>query len=306
MHAVDMPVVEIAAAWGEPFRSLTWSPITGGFSGDPVFNGSNQFVLKVWPASFSQSEIDDIHRSQIEASLACDVIPQIIEPTRLIGNRIWELQTWRPGEALNDAATKHDIVTACESIAQLHNVWQRHEKSSPTIPAITRRINRMHEYQRDMTAPSKYPPFQYWIPRALIALKNQQQSAMIQPWHGELHRQHILFNQDNVSGIIDFTALKFDHPAADVSRFLGEYPAFIDDGVAAYHAAGGSATVTPHLVRLLAVTGDLAAAGTWLRKLHRGQVSQSLKPAVRDRLKRSLTRLLDASANDFFDAASVN
>src|SRR5207237_10847988 len=73
--------------------------------------------------------------------------------------------------------------------------------------------------------------------------------------HGDLHREHVLFTGDTVTGIIDFASSKRDHPALDLARYLGDAAGDDDSllnlGVEVYREASGSVAVPPEIVRYL-------------------------------------------------------
>jgi hypothetical protein len=82
------------------------------------------------------------------------------------------------------------------------------------------------------------------------------------PIHGDLHRGHVLFVQNKIEGVIDWSSVKFDHPAVDYARY------FQDDvrALHVYHAAGGPRCVTVELVRYLHRVIQLGAAAYWQKR----------------------------------------
>ena len=77
------------------------------------------------------------------------------------------------------------------------------------------------------------------------------------------------FDGDRVTGVIDYGAMKIDHPAVDVARLLGS---LVEDdlagwamGLAAYREVRPLSADEAELARALDVTGTIAAAAVWLR-----------------------------------------
>ncbi|MEM6469545.1 MAG: phosphotransferase [Planctomycetota bacterium] len=75
----------------------------------------------------------------------------------------------------------------------------------------------------------------------------------------DIHREHLLFLNDQPMGIIDFDALRVDTPAADFARWLGSFRSFWQE----------PSTADQVLAKLLAETFNEQplAGGTWWQKL---------------------------------------
>jgi aminoglycoside phosphotransferase len=139
----------------------------------------------------------------------------------------WTLSGWRPGKpAANLVADDPRLGTACMAIRHFHERLHTFRITDGPMPAIRRRLNAL----------------QSWVPAEGDGLRStartlgiRHRRAMIdaldpwvdrpmplQPCHGDLRADHVLFNADAVTGMIDFFAMKIDHPAADAARFLGD------------------------------------------------------------------------------------
>jgi aminoglycoside phosphotransferase (APT) family kinase protein len=119
--------------------------------------------------------------------------------------------------------------------------------------------------------------------------------------HGDLHREHLLFAGDTVTGIIDFSSTKLDHPAVDLARFLGDFEdgdiTMLKLGVEAYRAAGGNEAVTLGNVQYLYRVITLGSAATWVLRFVRGEVPVEKSAAAAARLERIVARLRRQVAN---------
>jgi len=94
------------------------------------------------------------------------------------------------------------------------------------------------------------------------------QRCLCDIWH-----DHVLFEQDAVTGLIDFGALKTDHAAVDLARLLGSLvgddPALWKVGITAYRQLRPLSGKEELLAHVLDRTGTILALGSWLRWLYR-------------------------------------
>ncbi|MFO0848912.1 MAG: phosphotransferase [Gemmataceae bacterium] len=117
----------------------------------------------------------------------------------------------------------------------------------------------------------------------------------LQPCLCDIWHDHVQFTGDAVSGVIDYGAMKVDHPAVDLARLLGDLvgddPERVRFGVEAYRQAGGSPAVTVELVELLDRTGLVGAVVNWVRRLTDRAAPPADPTAATARLGRLLDRL---------------
>ena len=109
-------------------------------------------------------------------------------------------------------------------------------------------------------------------------------------WH-----DHVLFDGDRVTGLVDYGAMKTDHPAVDLARLLGS---FIGDnaegwtsGLNAYRKIRPFAAEEEGLARALDVSGTVIGAATWLRWLYHQSREFEDRAAAGRRLQSLTTRL---------------
>jgi aminoglycoside phosphotransferase (APT) family kinase protein len=309
---------EVAAHYGSALASVRWVGHGGGFSGADIFAGflgdspDPVFCLKAFPpAALTAERLGAVH-AHMQRAAHLRFIPRVY-PT-VAGatvvehdDRLWELTTWLPGAAdFRKQPSDARLSAAGRAIAALHQAWQPAERSLAAFPAVARRLAVLREWRR------MDPPPRTDLPLADITLQAAtilpaaaaEAERLLAPWAGrsvgvqpclcDVHHDHVLFTGEAVTGIIDFAAMKLDHPAVDLARLLGDLVgdevARLRLGLAAYHQAGGSADVTEELVRLLDHTGTVCAVANWLLRLAAGK-----RPAdwevVAARLKRLLRRL---------------
>jgi homoserine kinase type II len=87
-------------------------------------------------------------------------------------------------------------------------------------------------------------------------------------WH-----DHVLFEGDAVTGLIDYGAVKIDHVAVDLARLLGSLVGASRDawsiGLQAYRRLRPLADDEEQLAHVLEESGNTVAAANWLMWLYR-------------------------------------
>ena len=93
--------------------------------------------------------------------------------------------------------------------------------------------------------------------------------APIQPCIRDIHREHILFDGNRVTGLIDFGAMGHDCRAGDVARLIGSLVGddnrLWDDGLAAYGRVFPLDKSESKLVRVYDACGVLLSGINWLK-----------------------------------------
>jgi Ser/Thr protein kinase RdoA (MazF antagonist) len=113
----------------------------------------------------------------------------------------------------------------------------------------------------------------------------------LQPCIGDVWHDHILFDGERVTGVIDYGAAKVDHVAADLARLLGslvpDMPDRMQQALCVYSAI--RPLPNPELVTVLDAAGVVGAVVNWLRLLNRDFTADRL--AVARRLEMLVRRL---------------
>jgi homoserine kinase type II len=129
--------------------------------------------------------------------------------------------------------------------------------------------------------------------------------AWLQPWAGtawrlqpclcDLWHDHLLFEGDRLTGLVDYGAVKVDHVAVDLARMLGSLVA--DDaegwrvGLGAYREVRGLAPEEVGLARALDRTGAVLGVVTWLRWLYADGRAFETRTAAERRLGELVSRI---------------
>jgi Ser/Thr protein kinase RdoA (MazF antagonist) len=206
--------------------------------------------------------------------------------------RTWDVTTWMPGRAdFETDPNRARLANACAALAQLHAAWTGRATAPAPCPAVQRRLVRLREC--DGLLQSGWRPafsacddhtLRYWGERAYACLPrflepSRQALAVwasiavpIQPCLCDVWHDHVLFEGDRISGIVDYGSVKPDNVAVDLARLLGSLIGDDDRlravGLDAYRAAGGA--LPPRADELIAAldrTGTVLGAANWLRWL---------------------------------------
>ena len=248
--------------------SARWERIGGGLSGADVFAGSlagvRKFALKAWPSGTSSETIDRVHAWMIAAA-PTGLVPHLLRAagrTHIhFDGRAWECADWVPGEPLLLVQpTPARLHAACEALRKLHAAWAEIAPQSAAFPGVARRLELLARGGGFVEEPLRQAAMRGLQPWA-------GQVVPVQPCLCDVHAGHVLFAGERVAGVIDYGAMKLDHPAVDFARLygdVGEPPA-------------------EELVRALAFAGTVGALVHWAMHGHPppGRVAK-----LRDNLRR--------------------
>ncbi|WP_425616015.1 phosphotransferase enzyme family protein [Anatilimnocola sp. NA78] len=302
-----------------------------GFSGSSVWKAiaadCEPLCLKRWPVSHPPpTRLPFIHQVLRHArEMNLKFIP---EPHRTpqgqttveLAGSTWELMTWLPGSA--DYLTNPSPARLCaalRSLALFHRTGALfttghlfQARLARTTPALDERISRWRELSgrvpaiiaavRSRSIPEIDDLAQQWIARhpqlpseilRQLFLTNQRQ-PVLQPAIRDLWSDHVLFTGDEVTGFIDFGALRIDTKLVDIARLLGS---LAGDDLAQRHAAlAAYAEIVPlsaddcGIIDTLDHSGVLIGGWNWLDWLYVQQRQFPSLAAVRGRLLHLLDR----------------
>lgn len=229
----------------------------GGFSGASIWRierEAEDLCLRRWPQGHPTPErLAFIHGNLLQFSLAgltCVPLPMTCSSGQTFvawQGHLWELTSWMPGRAdflANPSRSR--LANVMETVAKLHRVAESHAGRSaippfgisPTLLARHNQLSRLlsGEAGKIAAAVGRFasPPLQERGTRLLAHFRRRAphvevklQEAMkikgiaLFPVIRDLWHDHILFTDDQVTGIIDFGAMQVDSAACDLSRLLG-------------------------------------------------------------------------------------
>jgi homoserine kinase type II len=276
----------------------------GGFSGARLWRfecSQGPFCLKAWPpAGPSQQRLIGIHELMYFArEKGLRFVPALArsqEGSTCIEQegRLWDLTTWMPGDAdFHAAPTPDRLVAACAALAQLHGVWAQIPPRTPSgsCPGVRRRLERVRDWQalvgsgwRPVFEETPDQAVRSWAQRAWDCLGRAMGRLpnLLAPWVNrplplqpclcDIWHDHVLFQGDAVTGLIDYGAVKRDHIAVDLARLLGSLVG--DDqhlrraGLGAYARICPLSAAEESLIDVLDESGILIGLANWLEWLY--------------------------------------
>jgi Ser/Thr protein kinase RdoA (MazF antagonist) len=229
--------------------------------------------------------------------------------------RLWELTDWLPGQAdFHQHPLAARLEATCTALAQLHTVWRSLSSAASVCPAVQRRLVLFHEWRRlrhsgwhPLAVAENGDPLRPIVERAWRRLTPaiEQVPLRLQHWLGgtlrvqpclcDLWHDHLLFEGDRLTGLIDYGAVKIDHVAVDLSRMLGSLVGDDADGwrtgLQAYRRLAPLTEEEEELAHALDETGIVLGLANWLRWLYNEKRDFADRTAVARRLAELVTRL---------------
>jgi homoserine kinase type II len=134
------------------------------------------------------------------------------------------------------------------------------------------------------------------VPRAISQLAPLADAQLTrQPCIRDVWHDHVLFDGDRVTGLIDFGAVQIDTPATDIARLLGSLAA--DDpngwraGLAAYSAVRQLSELELQAIPALDAGSTILAGCNWIRWIYVDGRQFDNSHQITDRFARLLKRL---------------
>jgi homoserine kinase type II len=237
------------------------------------------------------------------------------------GGHLWELTPWLPGVADYEQNPRVEkLRSAMKALAKFHlaaadfTMASLAPGSAGGSPAITRRLARIHELQSggidvlvrsisNEVWPALAPLARQFlaalpnaVPRAIAELAPLAGVALpLQPSIRDIWHDHVLFEGDNVTGLVDFGAMQVETPAGDVARLLGSLVGDDEvgwrDGLAAYNAVRPLSDHEVAAASALDRSGTLLAGCNWIRWIYVDGRQFEDREQVLKRFRRILARL---------------
>jgi len=278
----------------------------GGFSGADFWRVSMPdclFCLRRWPKEHPTIDrLNTIHgllRHVEQAGFDLAPVPLRTQTGKtffLNEDHLWDLTPWMPGEAnFRQQPRAAKLAAAMQTLANLHDAARSYNQPAAAShngpsPGLQRRLECLHSLQQGELE-------QLWkaartaeaselrevalhllegitcsIERVtkdlepIAAMHLPQQWCLRDVWH-----DHVLFEEDRVSGIIDFGAVAVDSVAGDVARLLGS---MVDDdpdgwraGIDAYSQHRPLSWKERRALAGFDASGMLGSAANWVRWL---------------------------------------
>jgi Ser/Thr protein kinase RdoA (MazF antagonist) len=294
----------------------------GGFSGAHLWRvRQGSLCLKAWPVNGMTAQyLTHIHAAmRVARAAGLPFVPEVFstrdgQSVVKYDGWLWDVTTWMPGTAdFHQHPSVERVQAACLALARLHAVWAR-DTTAGACPAVLRRIQAAARWQQllsDGWRPeftyTRLDPVQPWAERAWVLVLRHRDGltnallpyadALVSthPCLCDVWHDHILFRDQEVSGVVDYGCLKRDHVAVDLARLLGslvgDNKAWWTAGLESYRKVRPLDEWEERLVEMLDRTGTVLAAANWLLWLYYENRRYFNRQAVARRLAAIVQRL---------------
>lgn len=268
----------------------------GGFSGAIFWrfeSSEGTFALKGWPrGGMNRERLTRIHQALFKAR-ALEFIPVPVidlqgETFRRSGDRYWEILPWLPGlPDRNRPPSSNRIRAGFHALAALHRLWETPSRygSSPGLKNRLREIERWisRDFSRLEQALAKARQGKErflanrWLELARVAARpiaeNTRHALTIetalQTCVRDMRADHLLFENDRLTGFIDFGALDEDVVSADLARLMDDWigveAAARSEALSAYETLRPLSAAETKLIDAFELTSALLIGGNWAR-----------------------------------------
>ncbi|MCH8042259.1 MAG: phosphotransferase [Planctomycetes bacterium] len=206
------------------------------------------------------------------------------------GGHLWELTAWMPGNPDEDRPTSAGrIKAAMAALGQFHRaaaIFPCDDTAPAPSPGLGGRLKTLRRFAgqtgRFRSALKAAPPSKLrdlaekvlnLFPLLAPNIEEQLTHAATQPVRQQpcirdIHRQHVLFQGETVSGLIDFGAMRVESVAGDVARLMGSLAG--DDAAAsqtaidAYIRENPLSQVEESLIEIFDRSGVLLSPINWI------------------------------------------
>ena len=249
-------------------------------------------------------------------------------------SQFWQLEPWMPGRAdFSSAPSDARLQNAMTVLAQWHEAAARFEPRSSegnwfkshvaeTSPTVADRLDRIERFYtqdarklRDILGQTTslgswgtdYPELVTLSRRILDAFDCAVQSIgselqsyrdvkfRLHPCLRDVWHDHLLFDGEQVTGLIDPNAAKTETPATDLARLLGSFLGDDSDrwevALAAYRGVRPLSDREAKAARVIDRSTVLLSGMTWLERLFVQQQNYASPPRILDRLRQIVPRL---------------
>lgn len=291
------------------FLRLAAKPISacnvvgGGLSGADIYrvclSDNSQWCVRAWPTGFeAEARLPLVFQAlQYAFQAGCKFVPvpelsSDGRPYVAFQSRAWEVTPWLSGQPPTEKSLSHrQVESAMRSLARLHLAWREFQSTTGPVPGLLERkqkLGRLSERrlseieQRlplfiDRTCAELGQRLISGIRRHLGGVQGEltamsHLSQRLHPVIRDVKRDHLLFAEDELVGMVDFGTLRIDHFSLDLARLLGSLE--LETGGdwslarAAYESVTGPLSqVEWSLVQVVDRATVVGAAANWLNWL---------------------------------------
>ncbi len=295
----------------------------GGFSGCQLWRvtgPTGRYCLRRWPTAASLDRLRWIHDVlQFAYQHHCR---QLIIPMRARtgdsllahASHYWELTPWAIGSAdFTGQPSTRRLNSAIAMLADFHRATAAYSVETAVSPNLQQIMLRLENYDETIERleprlnfelgflsrtqwqqmRSQASDLRHELLRELSELKETR--IPVQPVIRDIHADHIFFDGDAVSALIDFGAMRTDTVACDLSRMLGslvgDNSVRFEQSVERYETHRPLTVPERRLTRSMNRAGVLVGLLNWCQWIFVDQRRFESSISVRDRILHLLSRL---------------
>lgn len=299
---------------------------TSGFSGAAVFrveSESGPLCLRRWPPEpMTVRRLAGIHRLLAEVHRSGLTVIPVPVPTgkgeTVVETRgeLWQLEPWMPGKAdFHDNPSDRRLDEVMTTLARFHIAAREaspDSRSDDCPPTMPERLQILRSTQRELprieegllaerndrfreVASRIAQQFRENSSRIEFTLRHaSRQTVPVLPCLRDIWHDHLLFTGDDLTGLVDFGAVRVDTVAADLSRLLSSlFPSNstqCESALSLYEKERPLADTERNLIPVLAESGTLLSGTHWLRARYVDQTDFDIS-RVCERLETIVERL---------------
>lgn len=295
-------LAEFYPAWISANAAIRSLGNAGGFSGARFWrieSDGSSLVLRRWPesATDSMSRIRWSHDVLREANNhGCQFVPVPLKASSgeslvFHDTALWQLEPWMPGAAdFGRSPTPCRLKNVIKALATFHRSVQHLDFARETPASLAGRTERLRFWFVDDRFTEAFSNLQIQVSGhpalsgvgesicrqfQLVAKFVEQDLARtcdtsvdIQPVIADVWHDHVLLTGDEVTGIVDFGAMKRDSVSLDLGRLIGSLVGDDQTGwnaaVDAYRSIRPLAEAEVWIARILDFSGTVLAGLNWL------------------------------------------
>ena len=300
----------------------------GGFSGAEFWrltSPTGLLCLRHWPREHPDAQqLEFIHTVLRHVDRVGFHLVPVPVPRRdgstfgAFHGRLYELTNWLPGDAeFHQNPTPTRLSAAMKALAQFHNSanscerYQLRESRSRGIESrlsqtrqlLSKELREIERYVNSGDWPSLEPIARKLIqlvqrhaPSTQFALEQVSQVVVpLQPCIRDIWHDHILFEGDRVTGLVDFGAMRMEAVSGDIARLLGSLIGDDADrwheGIGSYNETRPLSDVERNLIVAFNQSNKLLSGINWLRWIYVERRVFEDRERIEKRLEKVISRL---------------
>jgi len=210
-----------------------------------------RYAMKRWPVTMERERLQEIHRFQnYLAESEKPFTPGLVKWSN--GNTLleadgvcWEISDWKPGSPIEDLGDADDnqIRQCAEALASIHSRSETYgtqviipvglkQRFDGMVAAIHPQTDKRRRFLDSISAHNKYLAANVLndlyvrstciMPSVLDSVKRMAERSTKCFWIlRDVWREHLLFRENRLAGILDFGAARIDWPGLDFVRAFG-------------------------------------------------------------------------------------